>query len=112
MSILIEGMKLPQHAAVNGEKDTVYKCVILAHPDNSAELVIDSKFASPYDNGHNIQSYPLNELPTPHSRLIDCESDFFPTAFRHNSTDYARGWNACLRSVLLLSTIIKAEVSE
>lgn len=37
MSILIEGMKLPQHAAVNGEKDTAYKCVILAHPDNCNE---------------------------------------------------------------------------
>ena len=73
MSILIESMKLPQHAAVNGEKDTAYKCVILAHPDNSVELVIDSKFASPYDNGHNIQRYPLNELPTPHGRLIDAD---------------------------------------
>ena len=73
MSILIESMKLPQHAAVNGEKDTAYKCVILAHPDNSVELVIDSKFASPYDNGHNIQRYPLTELPTPHGRLIDAD---------------------------------------
>ena len=112
MSILIEGMKLPQHAAVNGEKDTAYKCVILAHPDNSVELVIDSKFASPYDNGHNIQRYPLTELSTPHGRLIDCESDFFPTAFRYNSTDYAKGWNACLRSVFLSPTIIEAEASE
>lgn len=111
MSVIIKGMKLPQHAAVNGEKDTAYKCVILAHPDNSVELVIDTKFASAYDNGHNIQRYPITEIPTPHGRLIDCESDFFPTAFRHNSTDYARGWNACLRSVLLSSTIIEAEVN-
>ena len=55
---------------------------------------------------------PLTELPTPHGRLIDCESDFFPTAFRHNLTDYAKGWNTCLRSVLLSPTIIEAEVSE
>ena len=70
MSLIIKGMELPQHAAVNGEKDTAYRCVILAHPDNSVELVIDTKFASAYDNGHNIQRYPLTEIPTPHGRLI------------------------------------------
>ena len=73
MSVIIKGMKLPQHAAVNGEKDTAYKCVILAHPDNSVELVIDTKFASAYDNGHNIQRYPITEIPTPHGRLIDAD---------------------------------------
>lgn len=73
MSVLIKGMEMPQHAAVNGEKDTAYKCVILAHPDNSVELVIDTKFASAYDNGHNIQRYPITEIPTPHSRLIDAD---------------------------------------
>ena len=74
MSLLIKGMKLPKHAAVNGEKDTAYKCVILAHPDNSVELVIDSKFASAYDNGHNIQRYPITEIPTPRGRLIDADN--------------------------------------
>ena len=112
MSVIIKGMKLPQHADVNGEKDTAYKCVILAHPDNSVELVIDTKFASAYDNGHNIQRYPITEIPTPHGRMIDCESKSFPIAFGHNLTDYAKGWNACLRSVLLSPTIIEAEVSE
>ena len=71
MSVIIKGMKLPQHVAFNREKDTAYKCVILAHPDNSVELVIDTKFASAYDNGHNIQRYPITEIPTPHGRLID-----------------------------------------
>ena len=73
MSVIIKGMKLPQHAAVNGEKNTAYKCVILAHPDNSVELVIDTKFASAYDNGHNIQRYLLTEIPTPHdsSRFVE-----------------------------------------
>ena len=61
MSAIIKGMSLPKHADVNGEKDTAYKCLILAHPDNSVELVIDTAFASPYDNGHNIQRYPLTE---------------------------------------------------
>lgn len=64
---------MPQHVAVNGEKDTAYKCVILAHPDSTVELVIDSKFASPYDNGHNIQRYHIIEIPTPHGRLIDAD---------------------------------------
>lgn len=71
MSLIIKGMKLPQHSAVNGEKDTVYRCIVLAHPDNTVELIIDTEFASAYDNGHNIQRYPLIELPTSHGRLID-----------------------------------------
>lgn len=73
MSLIITGMSLPKYADVNGEKDTAYKCVILVHPDNSVELVIDVKFASAYDNGHNIQRYPLTEISTPHGRLIDAD---------------------------------------
>lgn len=73
MSLIIKGMKLPKHADVNGEKDTAYRCIILAHPDNSVELVIDTEFTSAYDNGHNIQRYPLAEIPTPHGRLIDAD---------------------------------------
>ena len=73
MSLIIKGLRLPKHADVNGEKDTAYKCLILAHSDNSVELVIDTAFASPYDNGHNIQRYPLSEIPTPHGRLIDAD---------------------------------------
>ena len=74
MSLIIKGICLPKHAAVNGEKDTVYRCIVLAHPDNSVELVIDTKFASAYDNGHNIQRYPITEIPTPHGRLIDADA--------------------------------------
>lgn len=73
MSLMIKGMSLPKHADVNGEKDTAYKCLILAHADNSVELVIDTAFASPYDNGHNIQRYPITEISTPHGRLIDAD---------------------------------------
>ncbi len=74
MSLIINGMSLPKHFAVNGEKDTAYRCVVLAHPDNTDELVIDTEFASQYDNGHNIQRYPLTELSTPHGRLIDADA--------------------------------------
>lgn len=73
MSLIIKGMKMPQHAAVNGEKDTVYRCAILAHADNSVDLVMDAAFASAYDNSHNIQRYPITEIPTPHGRLIDAD---------------------------------------
>lgn len=76
MSVIIKGMQLPQHAAVDGEKDTVYKCAVLAHPDNTVELVIDTAFASPYDNGHNIQRYPITEIPNSHGRLIDADRLF------------------------------------
>ena len=74
MSLIIKGMKLPRHAAVNGDKDTVYRCAILVHADNSVDLVVDAAFASAYDNGHNIQRYPITEIPTPHGRLIDADA--------------------------------------
>ena len=73
MSILIKGMEMPKHAGVNEDKDTVYRCIVIAHPDNSAELVIDTEFASPYDNGHNVKRCPLVEIPTLHGRLIDAD---------------------------------------
>ena len=55
---------------------------------------------------------PLVAVPTPHGRLIDCERATFPTAFRYNTNDYAKGWNACIKAVQTAPTIIEAEVSE
>lgn len=111
MSVLIKGMEMPKHAAVNGEKDTAYKCVILAHPDNSVELVIDTKFASAYDNGHNIQRYPITEIPTPHGRLIDAdalmECRLEPNHYEELKDGYIPDYD--LDSA---PTIIEAEVSE
>ena len=106
MSILIKDMKLPQHEAVNGEKDTAYKCVILAHPDNSVELVIDTKFASAYDNGHNIQRYPITEIPTPHGRLIDAD------AFLKWLKEFHPNDVAIMSGIKNARTIVEAEVSE
>lgn len=106
MSLIINGMSLPKHSAVNGEKDTAYRCVVLAHPDNTVELVIDTEFASQYDNGHNIQRYPLTEVPTPHGRLIDADrfldwlKEFYPNAV------------VIMSGVKNARTIIEAEVSE
>ena len=109
MSLIIKGMGLPQHAAVSGEKDTAYKCVILAHTDNSVELVIDIKFASAYDNGHNIQRYPITEIPTPHGRLID--ADRLLESFGE-ALDEDRHFVNFFALVDDSPTIIEAEVSE
>ena len=109
MSLIIKGMSLPKHADVNGEKDTAYKCLILAHSDNSVELVIDTAFASPYDNGHNIQRYPLTEIPTPHGRLIDAD------ALKKTIESIYGGalWTFdCFEFVDEAPTIIEAEVDE
>ena len=107
MSVLIKGMEMPQHAAVNGEKDTAYKCVILAHSDNSVELVIDTKFASAYDNGHNIQRYPITEIPTPHGRLIDADE-----LEKCVHEWYDVGEYVFADTIRNADTIIEAEVSE
>ena len=107
MSLIINGMSLPKHSAVNGEKDTAYRCVVLAHPDNTVELVIDTKFASPYDNGHNIQRYPLSEIPTPHGRLIDADKLLIAL------TNDSHGLSAeQVITIMEFPTIIKTEVSE
>lgn len=113
--ILIKGMEMPKHAAVNGEKDTAYKCVILAHPDNSVELVIDIKFASAYDNGHNIQRYLITEIPTPHGRLIDAD-ELKKKLEKHREMcgdiELAHGIDEAIRILENATIIIEAEVSK
>lgn len=106
MSLIIKGMSLPKHADVNGEKDTAYKCLILAHSDNSVELVIDTAFASPYDNGHNIQRYPLTEIPAQHGGLIDADR-FLAWLEEFHPNDVA-----IMSGVKNARTVIEAEVSE
>ena len=111
MSVLIKGMEMPKHAGVNEDKDTVYRCIVIAHPDNSAELVIDTEFASPYDNGHNVKRCPLVEIPTPHGRLIDAdalmECRLEPNHYEELKDGYIPDYD--LDSA---PTIIEAEVSE
>lgn len=110
MSVLIKGMEMPKHVAVNGEKDTAYKCVILAHPNNSVELVIDIKFASAYDNGHNIQRYPITEIPTPHGRLIDADR-LLAVLKSMASTNESVPTTAVLELIDHQPVVLKAEVS-
>ena len=107
MSILIKGMEMPKHAGVNEDKDTVYRCIVIAHPDNSAELVIDTEFASPYDNGHNVKRYPLVEVPTPHGRLIDADE-----LEKCVHEWYDVGEYVFADTIRNAKTIIEAEVSE
>ena len=108
MSLIIKGMSLPRHANCNGKKDTAYRCIILAHPDNSVELVIDTEFTSTYDNGHNIQRYPLTEIPTPHGRLIDAD------ALQAEADSQPCFWKGVIDEPMVREapTIIEAEVSE
>ena len=119
MSLIIKGMSLPKHADVSGEKDTAYKCLILAHSDNSVELVIDTAFASPYDNGHNIQRYPLTKIPTQHGRLIDAdallrviEENSYRLRGVTNSTENGMFLTGIRQAIDESPTIIEAEVSE
>ena len=110
MSLMIKGMEMPKHAAVDGEKDTVYKCAVLAHPDNTVELVIDEIFVTPYYNGHNIQRYPITEIPTPHGDLVD-RDDLIDEI---NRVTFAEryDYNVAYDIVTSAETIIEAEVSE
>lgn len=112
MSVIIKGMKLPQHADVDGDKDTVYKCAVLAHPDNTVELVIDEIFATPYYNGHDIQRYTLTEIPIPHGRLIDADKLYEPM-----ERDLYAGIGCDPTSIAAITiseapTVIEAEVRE
>jgi hypothetical protein len=50
---------------------------------------------------------PLIPVPE-HGRLVDADSETFPTPHRNPSNDYMKGWNACLRSVQQQPTIIPA----
>ena len=95
MSLIIKGMEMPQAGdmIICGQIDGKLQCTIVTR-------------------GKPTKWCEASEVSAPHGRLIDCESDFFPTAFRYNSTDYARGWNTCLKSVLLSSTIIEAEEND
>ena len=107
MSLIIKGLSLPKHADVNGEKDTAYKCLILSHSDNSVELVIDTAFASAYDNGHNIQRYLITEIPTPHGRLVDVDE-----IEKCVHEWYDVGEYVFADTIRNADTIIEAEVSE
>ena len=106
MSILIKGMKMPKNCD---------NCDLIQFDDEELEAHCP---LSPYYRwcgtppDYIPEGCRLVEIPTPHGRLIDCERATFPTAFRYNTNDYAKGWNACIKAVQTAPTIIEAEVSE
>lgn len=71
MSVLIKGMDMPKHAIKNGTDDTLYRSCVIVHPDGTAELILDSTFADMFGFEHNLNRFPLVEIPTPHGKLID-----------------------------------------
>ena len=75
MSILIKGMEMPKHSALDGEKDTFYKGAIAVHKDGTAEMVIFRESAHVFAlcNKIHLDKFSLVEVPTPHGRLIDAE---------------------------------------
>lgn len=44
--------------------------------------------------------------------VIDTNSNTFPTKYIRNDTDYAKGWNACIDSVMQQKTITDSIESE
>lgn len=104
MSLIIEGMNIPEYRDVFGdERGCVYLLMLTVNKDGTASMQFND-----VDGGF----YRVKEIRTPHGRLIDCESKSFPIAFGHESTDYAKGWNACLRRVHFSPTIIEAEAPD
>lgn len=73
MNLMIKGMDMPKHAIKNGTDDTLYRSCVIVHPDGTAELILDSTFADMFGFEHNLNRFPLVEIPTPHGRLIDAD---------------------------------------
>lgn len=112
MSVLIKGMELPKSCKECGHALAKKYCMFLR--EYSIKFQRELLKEIPYERYaiERLPDCPLVAVPTPHGRLIDCERATFPTAFRYNTNDYAKGWNACIKAVQTAPTIIEAEVSE
>ena len=112
MSLLIKGVEIPDSCLNCRFRTTILKNVLSPTGRTSvyACLINGMEINNWYEEKH--KDCPLVEVPTPHGRLIDCERATFPTAFRYNTNDYAKGWNACIKAVQTAPTIIEAEESK
>ena len=112
MSLLIKGVEMPDSCLNCRFRTTILKNVLSPTGRTSvyACLINGMEINNWYEEKH--KDCPLVEVPTPHGRLIDCERATFPTAFRYNTNDYAKGWNACIKAVQTAPTIIEAEESK
>ena len=110
MSVIVKGMEMPNIPAFR-EKDNkvAFPAAVVLEKGKAPRLVVNYKIG--YVDT-NLKAYELVEVPTPHGRLIDCERATFPTAFRYNTNDYAKGWNACIKAVQTAPTVIEAEGKE
>ena len=107
MSLLIKGMDMPKHAIKNGTDDTLYRSCVIVHPDGTAELILDSTFADMFGFEHNLNRFPLVEIPTPHGDLIDSGDvlDEINRIFPCHSDEYEWAYT----TVEQADTIIEAE---
>lgn len=66
MSLIIEGMKMPEFRDVHGDgRGTVYLLMLTVNKDGTAYL---------HANTDDNEFHQVKELPTPHGRLIDADS--------------------------------------
>lgn len=104
MSLLIKGMDMPKHAIKNGTDDTLYRSCVIVHPDGTAELILDSTFADMFGFEHNLNRFPLFEIPTPHGDLID--KDVLLKEYESNPEDDQKMKNISLKCYNLMTDIV------
>ncbi|WP_316607813.1 hypothetical protein [uncultured Ruminococcus sp.] len=104
MSILIKGMEMPKHAIKNGTDDTLYRSCVIVHPDGTAELILDSTFADMFGFEHNLNRFPLVEIPSPHGDLID--KDVLLKEYESNPEDDQKMKNINLECYNLMTDIV------
>lgn len=73
MSFIVQGMKMPQHNAMHGEKDTIYRAAVRVRADGTADLIVNYQGGFTFEEG-DLQRAPIVEIPTPHGRLVDADS--------------------------------------
>ena len=93
MSVLIKNMDMPKSCEF---------CRFISSSTNDCEPNWKCEVGNFLFSDYNkIQSNcPLIDIPSyRYNELIDGSYPFFPTSFRYNDTDYAKGWNDCIKAV-------------
>ena len=72
MSFIIQGMKMPQHNAMHGDKDTIYRAAVRVRADGTADLIINYQGGYTFEE-NDLQRAPIVEIPTQHGRLVDAD---------------------------------------
>ena len=99
MSVIIEGMKMPEYRDVFGDKrGCVYLLMLTVNKDGTASMQFND-----VDGGF----YRVKEIPTPHGRLIDADE-----IEKCVHEWYDVGEYVFADTIRNADTIIEAEVSE